>query len=71
MRQWVDDCSVGISEPQRRVSTILFISGGAFYAISIGVAFIDPYLCLAFHGGLAIYYAFDPISRRVALEGNP
>jgi uncharacterized membrane protein len=58
-------------EPQRRVSTILFISGGAFYAISIGVAFINPYLCLAFHGGLAIYYAFDPISRRVALEGNP
>jgi hypothetical protein len=58
-------------EQQRRVSTILFISGGAFYAISIGVAYINPYLCLAFHAVLAIYYAFDPISRRVALEGNP
>jgi uncharacterized membrane protein len=58
-------------EQQRRVSTILFISGGAFYAISIGVAFINPYLCLAFHAVLAIYYAFDPISRRVALEGSP
>lgn len=58
-------------EPQRRVSTILFISGGAFYAISIGVAYINPYLCLAFHAVLAIYYAFDPISRRVALERNP
>jgi uncharacterized membrane protein len=58
-------------EQQRRVSTILFISGGAFYAISIGVAYINPYLCLAFHAVLAIYYAFDPISRRVALERNP
>lgn len=57
-------------EQQRRVSTILFISGGAFYAVSIGVAFINPYLCLAFHAVLAIYYAFDPISRRVALERN-
>ena len=58
-------------EQQRRVSTILFISGGAFYAISIGIAYINPYLCLAFHAVLAIYYAFDPISRRVALERNP
>ena len=58
-------------EQQRRVSTILFISGGAFYAISIGVAYINPYLCLAFHAVLAIYYAFDPISRRVALEAQP
>ena len=57
-------------EPQRRVSTILFISGGAFYAISIGLAYINPNLCLAFHAVLAIYYAFDPISRRVALEGS-
>ena len=32
---------------------------------------INPYLCLVFHAVLAIYYAFDPISRRVALEGNP
>jgi hypothetical protein len=43
----------------------LFIAGTFFYAISVGVAFISPYLCLAFHGGLALYYAFDPISRRV------
>jgi hypothetical protein len=41
-----------------------------FYAVSIGVAFINPYLCLAFHAGLAIDYAFDPISRRVALEDS-
>jgi uncharacterized membrane protein len=52
-------------EPQRAVSTVLFNAGALFYAISIGVAFISPYLCLAFHGALALYYAFDPISRRV------
>jgi uncharacterized membrane protein len=52
-------------ESQRTVSTVLFIAGAFFYAISVGVALISPYLCLAFHGGLALYYAFDPISRGV------
>jgi uncharacterized membrane protein len=52
-------------ESERVTSTLLFSAGTVVYLISIGVALINPYLCLAFHGALAIYYAFDPISRRV------
>ena len=52
-------------ESQRTVSTLLFTGGTVLYLISIGVAFISAYLCLAFHGVLALYYAFDPISRRL------
>jgi len=55
-------------ESQRRTSTVLFIAGTGFYGVSIGVALLNPYACLAFHGGLALYYAFDPISRRVGRE---
>jgi uncharacterized membrane protein len=51
-------------EPQRRTATIAFTLGIGVYALSIGVAFINAYLCLAFHGVLAVYYALDPISRR-------
>jgi len=32
------------------------------YTSAIAVAFV----CLAFHGALAIYYALDPLSRRAA-----
>jgi uncharacterized membrane protein len=55
-------------ESQRFISTVLFVSGTAIYAVSIAIAFVSPYACLAFHGALALYYAFDPISRRVAHE---
>ncbi len=57
-------------EEMRRSSTILFIAGTGVYLISIGVAFINAYLCLAFHGALALYYARDPISRRLE-HGSP
>ena len=53
-------------ESQRFISTVLFVSGTAIYAVSIAIALVSPYACLAFHGALALYYAFDPISRRVA-----
>ncbi|HEY5437927.1 MAG TPA: hypothetical protein VIJ99_03420 [Acidimicrobiales bacterium] len=33
--------------------------------VSIGIAFWNPYLCLAFHGALGMFYALDPFSRRV------
>jgi hypothetical protein len=46
-------------------STILFVAGAGVYLVSIGIAFINPYLCLAFHGALALYYAGHPISRRL------
>jgi uncharacterized membrane protein len=52
-------------ESQRAVSTYLFTGGSLLYAFSIGVALLNAYLCLAFHGILALYYAFDPISRRL------
>ncbi len=51
-------------EAQRRAATVAFTLGGVVYALSIGVAFINAYACLAFHAVLAVYYAFDPISRR-------
>ena len=52
-------------ESERSMATILFLVGPFIYAASVGVALINPYLCLGFHGALALYYAFDPISRRV------
>ncbi len=55
-------------EAQRTIATTLFIAGVFAYAASIGLALVNPYLCLAFQGALAVYYAFDPISRRVARE---
>ena len=54
-----------LPEEQRRSSTVLFVAGSGVYLVSIGIAFINPYVCLAFHGALALYYAFDPISRRL------
>ena len=45
-------------ESQRRSSTVLFVAGAGVYLVSIGIAFINPvYLCLGFHGALALYYA--------------
>ena len=59
-------------ESQRATSTVLFTAGTVAYLVSIGVALIfSPYICLAFHGALAAYYAFDPISRRVEIERSP
>jgi hypothetical protein len=55
-------------ESRRFISTVLFVSGTAIYGVSIAIALVSPYACLAFHGALALYYAFDPISRRVAHE---
>jgi uncharacterized membrane protein len=52
-------------EAQRRMSTLLFTMGPLPYALAIVLALVNPYLCLGFHGLLALYYAFDPISRRV------
>ena len=53
-------------EAERRIATILFTSGTLVYLVSVGVAFVNAYACLAFHGALAIFYALDPVSRRAA-----
>ncbi len=52
-------------EAQRTIATLSFTGGVLLYAIAIGLAVINPYLSLAFQAALAIYYALDPISRRV------
>jgi hypothetical protein len=51
-------------EAQRRIATILFTSGTVAYTLSIVIALVNAYACLAFHAVLAVYYAFDPVSRR-------
>ena len=53
-------------EGQRRMATVLFTGGAIVYAVSVGVALINAYACLAFHAALAVFYAFDPISRRAS-----
>ena len=57
-------------ESQRTVSTLLFNAGAVLYLISVGMAFINAYLCLIFQAVLALYYALDPISRRLE-HANP
>lgn len=53
-------------EAQRRVATLLFNGGAVVYTLSVGVAFLNAYAFLALQGALAVYYAFDPLSRRLA-----
>jgi uncharacterized membrane protein len=50
-------------EGNRRKMTLLFAGGGGAYAIGIGIAFVNAFACLAFHGALAMYYALDPLAR--------
>ena len=52
-------------EAQRKMATVLFTIGTVAYTASIGVAFVNAYACLVFHAVLAVYYALDPISRRL------
>jgi len=53
-------------EERRRTATLLFTAGVAAYTVAIGIAFVNAYACLAFHGLLAVYYAADPLSRRAS-----
>ena len=52
-------------EDQRRTATVLFNIGPVFYTLTIVVALINAYACLALHGALAVYYALDPLARWV------
>jgi hypothetical protein len=58
-------------EEQRAMATMLFSVGVLVYTLAVGVAFLNAYAFLALQGALAVYYAFDPISRRVARRGRP
>src|SRR5438270_41361 len=53
-------------ENQRRAATVAFTVGSIVYTLAIGVAFINAYAALAFQALAAVYYAVDPLSRRVA-----
>jgi uncharacterized membrane protein len=57
-------------ESRRRIATLAFTAGIGVYALSILVAFINAYACLAFHSVLALYYALDPISRRANRQAS-
>jgi uncharacterized membrane protein len=41
-----------------------FLIGTALYTMSILVALVNAYACLAFHAALGVWYAFDPLNRR-------
>jgi uncharacterized membrane protein len=51
-------------EGERRIATLLFTSGTLAYTLSVGIAFVNAYACLAFHAAVAVFYALDPVSRR-------
>lgn len=53
-------------EDRRAGATLAFTVGTILYTLSIGVALLNAYACLAFHGLLAVYYALDPLSRRAS-----
>ena len=56
----------GFPEEQRRRATASFNIGPFLYGLTIVVALINAYACLAVHGALAVYYALDPLSRFVS-----
>jgi uncharacterized membrane protein len=57
-------------EPERRIATLLFTSGTVAYTLSIAVALVNAYACLAFHAVLAVYYALDPVGRRASRRSS-
>jgi uncharacterized membrane protein len=57
-------------ENERGTATLLFTWGVIAYTLAVGVAFLNAYAFLALQGALAVYYAFDPISRRAARSGQ-
>lgn len=61
---------VDFPENERATATLLFTLGVLAYTLSVGIAFLNAYAFLASQGALAVYYAFDPISRRAARLGQ-
>jgi uncharacterized membrane protein len=51
-------------ESERRPATIAFTGGTVLYTLTIVVALVSPVACLAAHGVLALWYAFDPLATR-------
>jgi uncharacterized membrane protein len=57
-------------ESRRRPATLAFTFGVFAYTVSVAIALVNAYACLAFHALLALYYALDPLSRRAARPGR-
>jgi uncharacterized membrane protein len=53
----------GGPEPEAAPNSSAFLIGTALYTTSILVALVNAYACLAFHGALGVWYAFDPLHR--------
>jgi TMEM175 potassium channel family protein len=53
-------------EEERRTATVMFTLGTVIYLLTIVVALVNAYACLAVHGALAVYYALDPLARWVS-----
>jgi uncharacterized membrane protein len=51
-------------ESERRIATLMFTGGAVVYTLCVGVAFLNAYAFLGLQGALAVYYAFDPLTRR-------
>jgi uncharacterized membrane protein len=53
-------------EEERRTATVMFTFGTVIYLLTVVVALVNAYACLAVHGALAVYYALDPLARWVS-----
>jgi uncharacterized membrane protein len=56
--------SPSFPESERRRATVLFIAGTLPYSVALLLGLVNAYACLAFHGLLVLYYAFDPSQLR-------
>jgi uncharacterized membrane protein len=63
---WIvrDERIVGVrlSPDVLRAARIRFGVGVLFYVIALGLSFVVPYVALALHGAMALYYLFDQAS---------
>ena len=57
-------------EELRSLTTVLFTAGGVVYTLTIVIALINAYACLAFYAALAVYYAVDPIGQGLRRRGT-
>jgi len=58
----------GVTEAQLRRSLRLAAVSPVVYGVTIGLAFVSPYLCLAVYAGLAVYFARGPSARAMLAD---
>jgi uncharacterized membrane protein len=57
-----------VTEAQLRRSLRLAAVSPVVYGMTIGLAFVSPYLCLAVYAGLAVYFARGPSARAMLAD---